>query len=825
MNRKIKFEFLMISIIALSFFNGCESSRKSNSSLLLNESGYFETTGVNYLVFNNWYNGMFSDSKMSGIEIIHHGIRTATNGDVRLDPTPEQWDAIPTFVDRKINVDESSIEAELSYPDFNFRYQIKAITQGKKLLIRVTLNEQLPEELTGRAGFNLEFLPSAYFKKKFILDQQLHSFPLYPAGPVTRNSEGKVQPLPLATGRQLVLAPEDPERRVTVESTKGELSIFDGRNVAQNGWFVIRSLIPAGESGDVIEWIIEANSIEGWRREPVIGHSQLGYHPAQEKIAVIELDPSDAANKKASLYRISGNGSCELALRSATRPWGQFLRYRYVCFDFSEIREEGIYVIDYDGVRTSSFLIDKEVFENAWQPTLDIFFPVQMDHMLVNEAYRVWHGAGHLDDARQAPVNHEHFDLYAQGPDTDSPYFPGEHIPGLNKGGWCDAGDYDIRTQSQYTTVLGLVNVWEEFSIRRDQTTIDQENRFVDIHVPDGKPDIIQQIEHGAVALLAQHKAVGHAIPGIIVPDISQYTHLGDAVTMTDNEVHIPGAPGSKPDDRWAFTSRSTALNYGSAAALASASRALTVSNPLLAEECLVTAERVWEEEHNKEPDVFRVGNTTGGRLDFEELKAAVELLITTEKQSYRGRIMELLPVIEQWFSPNAVLATRILPYMDNDFREKLKQLTISYKKDMDSIYMENPYGVPVSRGGWAGSGNVIRFAVTNYHLHKAFPELIPAEDIFKGLNYLFGCHPGSDISFVSGVGTESKMVAYGFNRADYSFIAGGVVPGVLILPPDYPENKEDWPFLWGENEYVITLGASYIFAVNAADRLLNKPE
>ena len=64
-------------------------------------------------------------------------------------------------------------------------------------------------------------------------------------------------------------------------------------------------------------------------------------------------------------------------------------------------------------------------------------------------------------------------------------------------------------------------------------------------------------------------------------------------------------------------------------------------------------------------------------------------------------------------------------------------------------------------------------------------------------------------------------MVAYGNNRADFTFIAGGIVPGVLILKPDFPENKEDWPFLWGENEYVVGLGASYIFAVNAANDLL----
>src|SRR3546814_1526228 len=76
-----------------------------------------------------------------------------------------------------------------------------------------------------------------------------------------------------------------------------------------------------------------------------------------------------------------------------------------------------------------------------------------MDHMFVNEAYRVWHGEAHRDDARQAPVSHEHLDLYAQGPTTDTRFKGGEHIPGLNVGGWFDAGDFDIRTQSQYAVV------------------------------------------------------------------------------------------------------------------------------------------------------------------------------------------------------------------------------------------------------------------------------------------------------------------------------------------------------------------------------------
>jgi hypothetical protein len=65
--------------------------------------------------------------------------------------------------------------------------------------------------------------------------------------------------------------------------------------------------------------------------------------------------------------------------------------------------------------------------------------------------------------------------------------------------------------------------------------------------------------------------------------------------------------------------------------------------------------------------------------------------------------------------------------------------------------------------------------------------------------------------------------VAYGSNRADFAFIPGGVVPGVLVLKPDYPENMDDWPFLWGENEYVIDICSNYVFLANAAHELLSK--
>jgi hypothetical protein len=802
--------------------------------LHLNDRDYFEAPGVNVLVFNNWYSGLFSDSKLSGIELVHHGRRTATNGDVRLSRTPEQWDPIPQFGDKEVDAESGRVTASLSYPDYDFAYRVQteAAPDGG-VLVRVLLDEPLPEALVGRAGLNLEFLPPVYFGTSYLMDGAPGLFPRHPAGPmVWDEGVGQYEPEPLAEGSTLVLAPEDPERRVTIEAQDGAtLALYDGRNRAQNGWYVVRSLLPAGQTGTVAEWKVTPHQSGEWVRPPVIAHSQAGYHPDQEKVAVLELDPAAEPAPVVALYRIGADGQQTEVRRAAAEPWGDYLRYHYARFDFSDVTEPGVYVLETDGERTEPFRIAADVYgPSLWSATLDTFMPVQMDHVLVNDRYRVWHGASHLDDALQAPVDHVHFDLYAQGPTTDTDYEPGEHIPGLNVGGWYDAGDYDIRTQSQYGTVQNLVLAHETFGIDWDETTVKQEDRHVELRQPDGVPDVLQQIEHGVIQLLAQYRAVGHAIPGIVAAHIHQYHHLGDGLTKTDNLVYdasldsleVDGGRSGTFDDRWAFTSKSAALDYGSIAALAAASRVLRGTNDELAEEALQTALRVWDEEHARgEPIVFRHGNTTGGPLEAEELEAAVELLITTEgDQEYADRLNEMWPFVERAFRFTAPLAVRAMPYMDDAYGRRVEAAVRDYAAGLDSMQVENPFGVPITEGGWGGAGTVLGFAMTNHILHEAFPELVGPEHTLRGVAYVLGTHPANDVSMISGVGARSKTVAYGMNRADYSFIPGGPVPGLVIVQPDLPELQEDWPFLWYEGEYVIPMAPLFIYAALAADDL-----
>lgn len=839
---------MILFSIAVAFMLLGGSGYCGESGLKLNDKGYFEKRGFNVLVFENQYNGYFFDEKTAGIMLIHHGERTATGGAVRLKPTPEQWDQIPAVVERKVDREHESIDVLLRYADFDFDSRIHVQSQGDGVLFSIDLDKPLPKKLEGRTGFNLEFLPSAYFGKTYFMDGRTGIFPLYPSGPMdvkpadtqvrqfaghsTFDGHGRpeyVEPEPIASGRTVILAPEDPERRIQIQSMNGDLMLLDGRNVAQNGWYVVRTLIPANKTGKVAEWLLTASTIPDWIRPPVIAHSQVGYRLDQEKVAVIELDKNDAPLATASVLRLTDRGEWIEKYSGAVREWGPYLRYHYVRFDFSAVSDTGLYCIQYGGRKTGPFPIGAHVYDSGWQQTLDVWFPVQMDHMFVNEAYRVWHGAAHLDDALQAPVNHQHFDGYRMGDSTETRYKPGERIPGLNTGGWFDAGDYDIRTGSHCSTVCSFVESWERFGVRRDETLIDQEQRIVDIHHPDGKPDILQQIEQGTLALIAQHRAFGRAIPGIIQPNLHQYHHLGDGSTITDNFKYDPnlkayesnGFSSGTPDDRWAFTGKSPWDNYGSMAALAAASRALAGTRDALAAECLATAKKAWVNEHLQPVTGNRQAFMFGGT---REMEAALQLFICTKDLRYADRFEELLwPAMEKGANWNMKHAVRAVPFMDKAYRKKLLPFVQKYKTANDEMLKQNPFGIPITTGGWAGNGTVIDWAVTNYLLHKAYPETIGPEYTYRGLDFVYGCHPGSDISFVSGVGVRSKRTAYGNNRADFTFIAGGVVPGILVLKPDFPENKEDWPFLWGENEYVIDICAEYVFLVNAVLDLGNE--
>ena len=827
----------------------CAGTTEQN--LVLNDSEYFERQGVNVLVYSNLYNGGFNDEKNSGIEIIHHGVRTVQGGAVRLSSTPEQWDLVPATPSRTVNKEDGSIEVALRYDDYDFDSRIVVTEKGKAFEIAVYLDEPLPERLAGHAGFNLEFLPSQYWAKTYIVDGRPDRFPRYAASEtVTKPNSEKpkqykgyktyddrgtgryIDPLPLEQGREFILAPDAPERMMTIKSDDSDIMLYDGRMLAQNGWFVFRSEIPTGKTGKVITWTVEPNSVKGWVREPNIGFSQVGYLPEQPKIAVIELDKNYKNEKTAKVVKVENDGTEKVAYTGKVVNWGMFYKYDYDRFDFSKVNDPGVYYIQYGETKTNNFIINDNVYDKITDATSDIWIPIHMNHMYVNEGYRVWHGEPFREGYRQAPRNTDHFDLHSQGPTTDTKFKDLELIPGLNVGGYFDAGDFDIETGSNISVVQNLVRAWELFRSDRDQTFVSQEQRYVDLHRPDGTPDILQYIEHGVLNLVAQAEILGHMSQTLSNSVLDNYHHLGDAGSLTDGYMYDPklkpyevskdGKYSGTPDDMWAFTTRDPNRDFNAATMFAAASRALKGYNDELAERALKQSKRLLKEANElmaKRPQDGRRGRGAGGNIS-----ANLQLYVATGEQEYLDKFEATLwPSLDRNVNFSLQTALDAIPYLGEEYKEKLRPYVEKFRTYVEELETNNPYGVPIGLGNWAGGGQILSHGTTVCYSSIYFPEIIDKSHAYKAAEWHFGRHPYHNYSLVAAVGAaRPKEVFYGNNRADFSAIPGNVAPGLLFRHPDHFENYDDWPFFWGQNEGTIAGNISYLIFGSAFKNLVS---
>lgn len=798
--------FICIGLIfCLSFFN----FKPDKSVLSINDKDYFEMPGLDIIVFQDYY----PSGHQSGITIVQNGVRVAANGDLRLGGVAE-------IGPKKVYRAAGTIQIQLNYPKIPLQYIIQVKAEGKKIIVTADLDQPLPSNLVGRAWFQLELFPTILFGKSWNMDGQTGIFPTDAYGPM---AGGGIKPY--AEGKVLAVAPESENQRMTIKALKGSLQLVDDRSGTKAGWFVVRTAIPRDQTKGVIQWEIEAVPVNDYNYTPVIHISQVGYLPNEPKKAVIELDKRTGSTETINIMKINPDGTRTKVFFTKAVLWGKFLRYNYAIGDFSNLRDPGMYEIHYGNVSSNIFKISDDVFERyVWQPTLEYFLPVQMCHMRVVQGPRVWHDWCHLDDAIMAPTNLVHFDQYKQGPETFTKYQNPQHVPYLDHGGWHDAGDFDLRIESQAVTTWRLAMMQELFGIDLDVTTIDQNKRIVEINRPDGISDILQQVEHGVLTILGGYRGLGRLYRGMISPTSKQYSLQGDASAQTDNLLYNPTLPqgtktateSSVPDDNWVFTENNPGHELTTAAALASASRVLKSYRPEMSAECLKVAEDLYNRADQK---VMR----------NERIAAAAELFLTTKNRVYLDTIVAQKKFILTHISGTAwAIGMVYKDISDINFRAEMDKALKSFSAQLEKEDAGNPFGVPYKPDIWGDGWNIQSKGVQFYFLVTGFPGLFKPDRVYNALQFILGCHPGINTStFASGVGAKSLTSAYGFNRADYSYIPGGVASGTAIIRPDLPELKENYSFFWPQAEYVMGGGAeNFMFLVLATDQLLkNHPK
>jgi hypothetical protein len=219
------------------------------------------------------------------------------------------------------------------------------------------------------------------------------------------------------------------------------------------------------------------------------------------------------------------------------------------------------------------------------------------------------------------------------------------------------------------------------------------------------------------------------------------------------------------------------------------------------------------------------------GMMEGMKMHAAVELYLTTQQQQYLDFILDHQELAIKGINRSGWYMARLVKQMETMKDSRAKKFATAfraalpaYRAELEKQAAETPYGVPYRPSIWGAGWDIQGFGFQYYFLTSAYPDIFPKETVFNALNFILGCHPGSNnASFASGVGAKSATVAYGLNRADWSYIPGGVVSGTALIRPDFPELLE-FPFLWQQVEYVLGGGSShYMFLVLAAQQLLGK--
>ena len=154
----------------------------------LNSQEYFERPGINVMYGQDYY----PEGHQGGLSIIMHDERIASNGDVRLEPSPGQWSPIPKPGKREVNAATQEIRVPLAYPDaerdrkgFNpiiypdlkLNYTVRARPEGESIRVSVDFDAPIPKEWVGKVGFNLELFPGLLFGKSYQLGETRRRVP------------------------------------------------------------------------------------------------------------------------------------------------------------------------------------------------------------------------------------------------------------------------------------------------------------------------------------------------------------------------------------------------------------------------------------------------------------------------------------------------------------------------------------------------------------------------------------------------------------------------------------------------------------------------
>jgi len=725
------------------------------------------------------------------------------------------YDRMP---EKKVDLGNGTIAFRGTIPAAGVSYDQQASIEGNRIRIRV----RREGNWTGNhwESFFLELPFTNYRGAQIRADGKLIKLPETYSAQTERVVAG---------ARRLECNADDPSLNLILEFDSG-MSVIDRRSFSDPCYLVSMGIPEAaGQPMDLYLTLPQMREEDAW----AVRYSPIGYPVNGEKKVVLEWPKHVArpSEDRVQLQRADGTVVKEGRFgQTVTLP---HMQGAFAMFDFSEVREPGDYRVVW-ARGTVEFPIRQSVFEDGlWEPTLDYFIPFQMCHARVDLGPNVaGHSFCHMDDGIRVPAKFPGTDGFVAYECTGTPYNAGDPIP-CAKGGWHDAGDCDLNIYAQGFSTYVLALAYEEFGLDRDVATLDVNAQTFTAGRPDGTPDILQQVEWGALWLLSMIQADGRSYVGVVVqPQLRRNDIAWEQ--STDNK------PGTG-DERHVYVDHHSELQCMQAAALCAVSRALRQARPELAQTCLQAARQAYDYFRTHDEVYRRTAYfypSTKGR-DGNVAVALGELYMTTGDAAYLRELEAMTDKIRNldlaypakressgasfWYAPPVLarLAQR-LP------EGGLKAACVDTCRRAARFHSERLSGRP-----WAGHytdfgklGNTaaphVR-AFDAYWISQVAGDVVSVDKAVLPMLWTYGLHPFSNVAFVSGIGLDGPKHIFSLHlrqvyKPELGTVPGAPAPGITAVNPYFPDNVLYY-FDEGNvpnGECTIAETTLYLFAVNA---------
>lgn len=539
--------------------------------------------------------------------------------------------------------------------------------------------------------------------------------------------------------------------------------------------------------------------------------SQGGYSAGAYKVAYAVADAKLPAGTSC---RILHNGaivvpSCTLLDRGVT--WG---RHVYVV-EFAGLTTPGAgYTVEVGGVVSPSF----EIAADIWDSYLDemtAFYRIQRAGVATGDVYpagyssiapseKVFHGAGHLDDAASAD-GASHYDL---------------------TGGWYDAGDYGKYAGNQW--VGGLIAISYLRHGIKPEIAFDGD--------ANGAPDLLEEARFGSEYLLRFAEAFDGAV----------YDIKGSG-GFAHPEFHTDGIDGTADDRRISGLGiGGSAKAAGTLAATARAARfaiehghldaALVAEYTSFAELCENTAVMFYEYALANRGGPIGSYSTRDG-IANSLLFAQVELALLTGDAGYRVAAEATIAATSftvrsstNYWDMAPLSMAELHPIASATGKSQIQAFL---KQQLDYILSstdDTPYGVINQFKNFGVNEPHASYMADALRYYELFGDQRALKAVLKGMYWMLGANPWNT-SWVSGVGERHATFLHTRldDEAQSQTGTGVVIPGALVSGPNAkdpldPRSTSPWyedrPVWadngqqWRYNEYSISIQTGLLYSI-----------